>query len=638
MKPFFLLVSFLIPVFLLGQGATKITSGLRIKTTGNCFVVVETLDLENDGTIQQSSGGTVVFSGNTTKEVKGNGVSEFYNILINKQTGSSLILYKNISTAGDFTLTEGDLELKPGYRLSVAGNAAFNDNNVVLNSDASGTSSFGVFGGTVTGAKNVNVNLYIPAGRKWRTVSVPLKGTINNTVFYHWQNNGGTAVPGTGALLWKPGGTFINGNGYSNGGSAANLLIYNSGFSSPANTKSAAPLFSASGAIPYLIFLTDSYQAIDGAGNIASGASATTLKSHGELFTGSLNRTGLGTGFHFLANPYPSAIDFSQLSRSSGIANKFWIWDPKLFGFGGYGGYVVTSNGESTPLGGSFNSNTTVIPHGAAFWIYSTGTNQSVGFTETAKTANDYSVFGRVTGENQRLRINLYDEGKGHLYDGVLTVYNQHYSNEIDADDALKFTIGDENISMKRNKEQLAIEFRSQIQSSDTIFLMLHGMKPQNYMLTIQAEHLKVPLGMEAVLQDRFLNTEHKLIEEGIAEIPFQVTTNALSSNDRYRIIFRPSVVTSIEDFETGSGIRVFPNPVSISDKFNLFLENIPAGNYYINIISLNGALVQRSKFKHIGGMSVQEVQLPAKMMKGVYMIEVLSENGYKKRAQFSLQ
>ena len=637
---FLLYVSlFLFHHCLYSQGTVSLSSGLQVNTSGNCFVVLEGMNLENNGTFQQAAGGTVVLSGNSSSEINGSGSTSFYNLVVNKSANSDLLLSKNLVLGGAFTFTEGQLQIKPGYRFTIAGNAVFNGKSVTLQSDATGTASLGTFGGTVTGASNVTVERFIPVGRKWRGISVPLKGSSNNTFFYNWQNNGGASTQGYGALIWKPGGTFHNGDGYSNGGSSSSLRAYNGGFVTPANTKAAAPLFTAAGAVPYLVFITDFYQSADGAGNISNGASATTLAATGEVFTGTYTKNGMNAGFHFLPNPYPSAVDFAQASRSAGIANKFWVWDPKLTGKNGVGGYVTITNGESAPLGGSYTSNSTIIPQGSAFWIQSTGTNQSLSFTEAAKSTSDFNVFGRVHNQNQRIRVNLYDQTGQSLYDGILVVYNPDASAALTTDDAEKFTISQENISIRKQGKDYAIEFLPPVAGNDTILLQLHQMKEANYRLIIETENISLPAGVIPFFQDRFQNSEFPISLNTTSQpISFTVSSLPESFNNRFQIVFRSSTVTPVRDLALENGITLYPNPVAAGNSLQLSFSNLKAGRYTVLLYDVHGAQVLQQVVMHGGGNSLQIIRLGNKLSSGTYLLDVISETGSKTSRKLFVQ
>ncbi|HMO34369.1 MAG TPA: hypothetical protein PKE07_15335, partial [Lacibacter sp.] len=211
--------------------------------------------------------------------------------------------------------------LEPNARLTVGGTVDFNGRPVTLRSTSAGTASIGQISGTLTGATNVTVERYIPAARKWRAISTPLSSaTAGNTIFNSWQNNG-AVIAGQGMLLWSPDGTGASGNGYSQntaGGATTNIRGYNNGSGSSStngsfnipSSSTGTNLFAGGRPVPYLVFATDHYKTGTNVGNMTGGASATTLRATGTLYQGGFSNTDLAAGFHFIPNPYPSAIDY----------------------------------------------------------------------------------------------------------------------------------------------------------------------------------------------------------------------------------------------------------------------------------------------------------------------------------------
>src|SRR6185369_11592748 len=61
--------------------------------------------------------------------------------------------------------------------------------------------------------------------------------------------------------------------------------------------------------------------------------------------------SGAPGSFVFVGNPYASTIDISDIIKTSSgmVPNKFWLWDPKMAGSYGVGGYVAYTNGIIVP-------------------------------------------------------------------------------------------------------------------------------------------------------------------------------------------------------------------------------------------------------------------------------------------------
>ena len=70
------------------------------------------------------------------------------------------------------------------------------------------------------------------------------------------------------------------------------------------------------------------------------------------------------------------------------------------------------------------------------------------------------------------------------------------------------------------------------------------------------------------------------------------------------------------------SNVMVVPNPVS-NGVVNLQLKNIDKGKYTVRLISSGGQPILNRSFDHPGGSSTENIDLPATISKGLYVIHV---------------
>ncbi len=619
----------------------------------NTIATITDLVIQSGATLTVNSSGVLRVSGtiqnagtlnlqNGTLDLNGASVQSVSGYLFQNSRIRNLVISNDVTFTGPLQLT-GTLSFG-----NVNNKTLISNGHLTLRSDATGTARVADLtnlnintGNSITGL--VTVEQYIPAARKWRGLSVPFKGNTNNSIFDNWQN-GGVEQAGRGVLLWSPTGTGANGNGFSLNsapGAAANIRGYGNGaFTTPTTTKTAM-LFDENGPRPYIVFVTDQYRSAGNTGFMTSGNGATTLQAQGELITGSYSIGSLGSGYRMIANPYASAIDFATIGKSN-VNNQFWVWDPKLTGGNGTGGYVYTANSGSgyisVPLGGSFNNSSTMIPAGGAFWVrVNDGFIGSLTFRETDKSAGGAPLlFGRnQADENQVLRVTVKDPAAAVTYDGVAAVFNTTSTKEVDPADAQKFSIGSENISIRRFTRDWAIEFRPLITAADTVFLRLHNMKQQSYSLEIQGEQFETNGQFTAVLQDLFLNTETPLNLGGVQRFSFAVTAATASTGDRFRIVFRQNVITSVgPDVNSAQGIQLFPNPVARGAETQVQFRNLKAGRYQFTLYALNGVRVMNEVLVHAGGTAVQKVRVASDLATGVYYAEIVNEKGWKERVK----
>ncbi|HEY0678153.1 MAG TPA: T9SS type A sorting domain-containing protein [Chitinophagaceae bacterium] len=87
----------------------KIVAGTYLKNNGSVVTLFNT-DLQNNGTITVSNG-SFVFSGSSNNSISGTGTTNMNMILLSKQSGSKLLLQKNITATGSVSFNGGILDL-----------------------------------------------------------------------------------------------------------------------------------------------------------------------------------------------------------------------------------------------------------------------------------------------------------------------------------------------------------------------------------------------------------------------------------------------------------------------------------------------------------------------------------------------
>jgi len=103
------------------QGSFKITPGTTLKTINGSHVVLQNINLINDGTIQQAvNSGVFDFRGSADDTISGSGITVFDRINLSKDPGSQLIQQRNITVNSEFIFTGGVLYLD-NYILDLGG-------------------------------------------------------------------------------------------------------------------------------------------------------------------------------------------------------------------------------------------------------------------------------------------------------------------------------------------------------------------------------------------------------------------------------------------------------------------------------------------------------------------------------------
>ena len=528
----------------------------------------------------------------------GTGIGSVNNIIVQsgallKVSGGKLQISGVLTNAGSFDASGGTIELNGTLAQTINRNTFVNNNiqnliisnNVNLNGqqNLTGTLSFGnsnvklttgdslilksTSGGTarvadITTANGnlltgneisglITVERYITAKRAWRLLSVPISSVGAPTINAAWQEGqGGNSIsnlnPGFGVHI--TGGSQAVGydEGVNNNAAikvfdtAQNLLVR-----LPAATGTNIPLTSYPG---YFLFIRG-----DRSTNLLQGTSAAittaTLRMRGHIFTGDTIVSVNNTNTTLVGNPYPSAIDFHAIIKNN-VNDKVYLWDPKMNGASGVGGYVTLLWNEST---GAYDKTSSAsagvsqyIQSGEAFFVESTGNNATLTIKEKHKSAggSDFVFKPMTDNKNLSLRVNLFtinSAGSASLSDGVLTTYNDDNLNEVDRNDAKKLYNIAENISIGREAKNLAIERRKTIVGNDTTFLNLYNLKKEAYTLQLSAEGMD-SIGLHAVIEDKYLgpSKDTALNIGGITNINFTVNADSASfAANRFSIVFK---------------------------------------------------------------------------------------------------
>lgn len=509
----------------------------------------------HDITVQ--AGGSVVVSGGTIKiagAITNTGLFDVTDGTVEMNGSSPQIIPANVF-AGNIAhliisnnvVLDGPQTVTNTVSFGSGNNTFFTGGYLTLQSTASGTArvaditNAGAYtGNAISGA--VTIERYIPGKKAWRLLSAPVSASGAPTINAAWQEGVTAGDPSPGYGVQITGGTIANGfdQGVNNNTS---IKVYDhTGDSTMRISSTHTPITDHGG---YFLFVRGNRST-----NLMLGANApvsnTTLRMTGQLNTGDVAVNVYGSNATLVGNPYPSPIDFHSLTKNN-VNDKLYIWDPKLAGIHGVGGYVtlVWNGVNDYDATSAVSPVSRYIPSGEAFFVESLdGTNPgTLTFKETDKTSNGSDdMFRPVTGR-EKLRVDLLAVGTGGsatLSDGVLTTYGDNNSNEIDRNDAKKMYNTGENICLARDNRELSIERRRTIDGNDTSFLVLFNLKRQTYKFRINIEAMQNS-GHYAVLKDKYsaaLNNT-MLNMEGETEISFTInSTPASYAENRFSIVF----------------------------------------------------------------------------------------------------
>lgn len=556
-----------------------------------------------------------------------------------------------VTASGDLSGT-GDIRVRTLFDVPAA--VTFNTGGLItLVSTIANTARVAPLTNKPTINGNVTVERYLTnQGRKWRLITAPLKGNTNNSVFYNWQNNG-TVISGYGTDIWGP-----NGNPASNGlqqilNSSHSLRRFNNSSNNWTNITNSftETLFTDKINKGFLIFATHPYgEATDGQGYVNPNYPqiTTTLKTTGNLITGDVNYTDVpASGFYIVGNPYASPIDFKTIlndASNSGIDKKIWFIDPTL---GSYGAYVTWDNinGYSfydttrNPGASSNPSNqTTIIQSGEAFFVKSTGSATTLTIKETHKAStNSNAVFNRttkntadITSERIRVLLEKQENSVWNKKDAIVVGFYTGGNSAYDGSDVLKLSNPNETLSFITDTRSLSSEHRAPIQDKDSLTLKIAQTTANtNYKLKIFTEDFT--FSGQAFLEDTFLKTSTPIALDGsIFEYEFQITSDALSSGNRFKINFKAEAALGTTN-PNALKLIVYPNPTTSEQGINISFENALSG-YSYKIFNTAGQLIDSQNIK--ANNKSAHIKFQQKLSPGIYYLNIFDKNNEIKNIQ----
>jgi Domain of unknown function (DUF3244) len=427
-----------------------------------------------------------------------------------------------------------------------------NTGDIVMRSSASRTAHITDLG-TIAASTNITYNTgrfvierFLQAIKSWRLLATPVEIASSPSISDSWREGEALGVytaNGYGTRITGPVGmdqitqrySMKSYNGVSNTYDEINT-----------SAKLALPIANEEG---YYIFVRgDRGQDT----TTATPAGVTNLRIRGKLRTGEQTftappATGPTDGFKSIGNPFASQISYKTATKT-GLESSFTVWNPTagFYGVGRFVQYVSTTGLNGDYMNGATMLNT--IESGQAFFIQSAvGSTGNVIIKESDKLTGSNLVSrtgnqNRTGVTNPTLEINLHARNSNiteTLLDNVILNFDPSYSSSFDNNDVRKIMNSTDNLSIKNGSLNLILERKNMITADDTIFLNLTNTRIAPYRFEIDPSVLS-NTGLEAFLEDKFLQTATPVSLTAVTNVNFDITTNAASkAADRFRIIFK---------------------------------------------------------------------------------------------------
>lgn len=583
-------------------GAESIYSNEFLWNDGVITMGTGTLELGGDYSnygISNLSNATIKLSGSENQSLLFNSSDSVKKIILNKSAGTA--------TAANGSLAITDYLLSNQGTLNAAG-------KITLKSNATKTAVVeNSLGGAVN---NIVVERYIPARRAFRLVSSPV--TTSTSIRANWQENGSTA-PNFGTHISGTGGAT---NGFDTTGTNNTSL-----FTFTNNTPAWVAVSNTNGTLTagdaYRLMVRGD-RTIDLTNN-APNPTNTTLRTTGNLYIGSKTITNLNqnaNGYSLIGNPYQSPVNMKTVLDNATNLNTsyYYIWDPKMATRGAYVTGIL-SNGTNNVSGSQVNQY--LQPGQACFIKTNTAGAASLHFEENYKytSATNEGVFKLNSTIQDKLQLTLYNSASMALQepalDGLIVLFDSNETNDVNENDAGKFTNLDETFSTLNGSKLISIESRATATPSDVIPLKITQYRGTNYTIVADGTNMN---GLPAYLHDLHLQSYTEISQNGIINYDFTIDSNIPGSIDpnRFEIVFsNPNLNT---DSQNHISFSLYPNPSN--GKFNIRVSE----DLIDSKLEIFNTLGQEVNDGVILNSGLNTINLENQLSTGVYFIKVSKE------------
>ena len=217
------------------------------------------------------------------------------------------------------------------------------------------------------------------------------------------------------------------------------------------------------------------------------------------------------------------------------------------------------------------------------------------------------------------LRVGLYKQIDNDWYgrDGAMTVI---LSDAAANQAPNKMANSTENIAFTKNGASFASNHHLPLVATDVLELKVWNTTAgSNYKLKINTEAFTAS-HLAATLEDLYTNSRTSLNLDGSpVEYPFSVTNDALSTGNRFRIVFQNAVLGN--NNPTTNGVSIVPNPVT-GDSFQVNLGTLATGTYSYSICNAIGQEVTNGSINSVSQNTNYEVKM-SNAATGIYIMKI---------------
>lgn len=489
-------------------GALAIDANRFLKATAGTNTIQGTLNAADNSRLEISEG--------TSATLAISGTASFWDFTAGMTTGVTVT--GNMDIRGTLQVDDGDLDATGA--------------NVTLRSTASYTGRLGPIGTGASYSGNLKIERHIPAGAtNWRLLGSPLE----NQQVVHWQDDFITAG--------YPGSQYPNfpGGAQPNWPSIRWYDETNTGASDNDGLQ---------GVTNQLQALTPGQGFATWCGDNLVSTNAFTIDLGPEApvvgpvtlpmsFTDSGNPTA--DGWNLVANPLPSPVDFSSISRGANVEDYVTFYNP------------ANGNTAVFDLGLNFGTNgaTSTIQSMQGFFLKATGSAVTTVIDESDKVAgNGGGMFGGSFGSvPPALRLQLSTSANA-WKDEAGIVFHAGAPGH-DAQDVLKYSLsanGAPRISTLAGSQPVAINAFGSLSSDMAIPVMVQAGTNGTHTITVSAQG---EFGISCITLEDLVTGTVTAMTDG-ASYSFNLTTSADPSTPRFMIRASAPALLYAEDATCG--------------------------------------------------------------------------------------
>jgi hypothetical protein len=338
-------------------------------------------------------------------------------------------------------------------------------------------------------------------------------------------------------------------------------------------------------------------------------ATSTTIRAKGTPRTGTVSVSSIlstvADGWSLVGNPYNALVDLRAAS-STNLSTYYHVWDPQRGTRGAYVSYHLSTGYKSN----SASDVNEYVQPGQAFFVQTVADGPaSLTFEESKKApAGTQTHVFRPLVNYPVLNVSLnYTDSLANgapEMDAFAVLFDNNFSNNVDANDAKKNSNQDENMGITRDGNLLSMELRNMYDQHTTSPLSITNYVRQNYTIRINWSN---PLdeGYDAYIKDNYTGVTQIISFSNPTDYVFTVNSSIAASKaaDRFSIMFLPSVALPVSGLElngiaSGKQVKLQFTAINERDMAGYDIERSSDGVTYEKIgfqNAANGSAAARS-------------------------------------------